>query len=224
MQTYTPDELLRSLVVPPPAFDVALAELVAQTEFGIRAEAESLGGERDRNFLVRAGNQELLLKVTNPAEPDALLAMQNAALRHIESRDPSLPVPRLRPSRNGADWVQALGTDGKTYRVRLLTYLPGLMFSQAHNDVRLLRELGATIARLDRALQGFFHPSADHALAWDLKHAGSLAYLAADLDPKVSRAGKRCARALPLHGDTRFTGASRSAHSQRRVLPQHGGE
>lgn len=156
MQSYTPDELLRSLVVPPPVSDVGLAERLAEAEFGIQANARSLGGERDRNFLVRAGNQELLLKVANEAESDTVLEMQNAALRHIEARDPSLPVPRLRQSRDGADWVRALGNDGKTYRVRLLTYLPGKMFSDVDDDARLLHEMGATIARLDRALQGFF--------------------------------------------------------------------
>ena len=195
-----------------------LAESVAEAEFGIRANATSLGGERDRNFLVQAGNQALLLKVANVAESDTLLAMQNAALRHIETRDPSLPVPRLRQTRESADWVQALGRDGKSYRVRLLTYLPGLMFSQAHDDTRLLRELGATIARLDRALQGFFHPSADHALAWDLKHAATLAYLADDLDPKIrglvsdvfDRYGSKVGPALPglrgqlIHNDVSY--------------------
>ena len=185
MQIYTSDELLQSLVVSPPAFDVGLAERLAETQFGIRANAKSLGGERDQNFLVRAGNQELLLKVANEAESDALLEMQNAALRHIEARDPSLPVPRLRQSRDGADWVRALGNDGKTYRVRLLTFLPGKMFSDADDDARALRELGATIARLDRSLQGFFHPSADHPLAWDLKRAGDLAHLADALDPSL---------------------------------------
>ena len=158
MQTYTPDELLRSLVVAPPDFDVGLAERVAEAEFGIRANAKSLGGERDKNFLVRAGNQKLLLKVANAAEPDALLSMQNAALRHIESRDSSLLVPRVRQSRDGADWVQALGNDGKTYRVRLLTYLSGKIFSETDDDARVFREMGATAARLERALQGFFMP------------------------------------------------------------------
>ena len=231
MQSYSPDELLRSLVVPPPVFDVGLAERLAEAEFGIQANARSLGGERDRNFLVRAGNQELLLKVANEAEPDTLLEMQNAALRHIEARDPSLPVPRLRQSCDGADWVRALGNDGKTYRVRLLTYLPGKMFSDVDDDARLLHEMGAIIARLDRALQGFFHASADHPLAWDLKHAGELAYLADELDPSIRQLAKdvfdrfstRVAPALAglrgqiIHNDVSFHNAVVSENSPHQI-------
>ena len=185
MHTYTSDELLKSLAASPPDFDVELAQRVAESAFGIRVNATALGGERDRNFLVSTGNQELLLKVANAAEPDTLLSMQNAALRHIEACDPGLPVPRVCQSRDGVDWAQAFGNDGNTYRVRLLTYLPGKMFSEAHDDAHLYREMGATMARLDRALHGFFHASADHPLGWDLKRAGVLAYLADDLDPPI---------------------------------------
>ena len=184
MSEPTAADLLHSLEVAPPVVDTGEAERIAAEVFGVHATASPLGGERDRNFRLSNDAGELLLKVANDAEPDTLLDFQSKALRHIERQDPSLPVPRVLSGPDGADWSTARCESG-AYRVRLLSYVAGIPLSEAPDDARLMRGLGEFTARMDRALQGFFHAGADHPLAWDLKHATRLRHLAGEIsDPR----------------------------------------
>ena len=172
------EQMLLSITTPPPTIESAEAERIATREFGVRGRAKALLGERDRNFLLAGSGEQWLLKITNAGESDSVLDLQCQGLRHIERQDPSLPVPRIHSHPSGADWAEVDDADGGACRVRLLSYLPGQQLGDAPDDARLMRSLGETTARLDRALRGFFHPGADHPLAWDLKRAATLAHLA----------------------------------------------
>ena len=177
MAAFERGALLRILESPRPDFTAAAAEGVAEREFGVRGRAAALGGERDANFLIRGAQGEWLLKIANPIELDALLDFQGAALEHIAARDPALPVPRVVRSLAGERWTRCGGEAAGGLRARMMSYLPGQPVDRAPCDPRLFRDAGAFAARLDRALRGFFHPAADHPLAWDLKRAGNLAGL-----------------------------------------------
>ena len=61
-------------------------------------------------------------------------------------------------------------------------YLPGATLKDAPDDPRLMRNVGEILARLGQALRGFFHPGADHLLAWDLKRMDRLSDLAANIN------------------------------------------
>ena len=182
------EQLLESLIMAPPAFGLAQGEATARDLFGFDATARDLGGERDRNFLLRNGDGVRLLKVGNQAEADSVLDLQCAALRHIGERDPELFVPRLFRTASGADWAVAESEHGEPLRVRLLTFLPGLAFRDAAHEGPLLTDLGQMLGRLDRALRGFFHPAADHLLAWDLKRAATLRELVPGITSDHERA------------------------------------
>ena len=177
MPIFEPEALLRILDSPRPAFGVREAEAVAERCFGVRGRATALEGERDANFRIRAEDGDRLLKIANGAEEDALLDFQGAALEHLAACDPALPVPRVVRTRAGERWTHCEGADGTRLRARMMSYLPGQPMDRAPCDPRLFRDAGAFAARLDRALRGFFHPAADHPLAWDLKRAGHLAGL-----------------------------------------------
>jgi len=173
VENHSPEQMLASLRMPCPDFDLDDA-LKASAEFGLSGRLNELGGERDRNFLISRDDGELLIKVTNAAEPDELVRFQNAALRHIEKQDPSVPVPRLYPVPGGGDWLAIGNKAGVTHRVRVLSFLPGLAVREAPDDPRMMQAIGSAAASLDKALRGFFHPAADHPLAWDIKNAHRL--------------------------------------------------
>ena len=115
-----------------------------------------------------------MLKFANSEEDPGVLDLQHQALSHIERRDAGLPVPRVIRTKAGelSDIVE--GPDGRRHIVRLLGYMPGTDLSAVAQTPELHRNLGATLARLDVALRGFFHPAADHVLLWDLKRAPEL--------------------------------------------------
>ncbi len=160
----------------PPAFSEAAARQILREGFGV--EPSSLGplaGERDQNFRVdTAGGQRFLLKISNPADDGPILAMQAAALRHIEQVDPGLPVMRAIPAVAGEPWIDVPGPDSRTYPARLFTFLPGQVTANTALSTAAIWSHGQVTARLGRALRGFFHPAADYGILWDITHLPEL--------------------------------------------------
>jgi len=160
---------------PAPAFSTAQAEEIAARGFDLRASARPLASERDQNFRLRAEDgSEWVLKIANPAEDPAILDMQTRALLHIAQVDPKLAVPRVGTTREGAPFHEVDGDDGRRFIVRVLSFLPGQPLGDAAPHPALARDVGATAARLARALRGFSHPSSRHPLLWDLTQAPGL--------------------------------------------------
>ena len=156
------------------ALDVstATAEQVARERWGIAGRAKLLTGERDRNFYFRAEDgREFVLKFANPVEDAATTDMQIKGLRHIERVDPGMPVPRVVPLLDGSVETLVPHETGGIQRVRLLTWLPGVSLKDSRRSAAQRRNLGAALARVGKALQGFSHPAQHHPLIWDMQHA-----------------------------------------------------
>jgi len=131
-----------------PAFSTREAEAIAQRSFDIQASAHPLASERDQNFHLRAKDgSEWVLKIANPAENPALLDMQTQALLHIAKIDPSLPIPRVKVTPDGALFHQIDAADGRRFSVRVLSFLPGQLLVDATLHPALLRDVGAMAAR-----------------------------------------------------------------------------
>ena len=162
-------ERLDPLASRPPAFEREAARRILRDVFGVEASLTPLAGERDQNFRVEtADGRRLLFKISNPADARSVVEMQTAALRHIERVDPGLPVMRALPSMTGEFWVEVAGPDGRTYPVRLFTFLPGQMTATTALTNQAIWSFGQVTARLGRALRGFFHPAADYEILWDI--------------------------------------------------------
>jgi 4-aminobutyrate aminotransferase-like enzyme len=158
-----------------PSFSADAATQVVRELYGIEGGFSRLYGERDQNFRVCATDgTDYVLKFANSDEDPGVLDMQHQALAHIEERDPDLPIPRVIRTLDGAMSGSLDDADGKAHIVRLLSFLPGIDLADVPLTSKVLRALGTTTARLDKALRSFFHPSADHVLLWDLKHLPDL--------------------------------------------------
>src|SRR5215467_6639126 len=66
------------------------------------------------------------------------------------------------------------GPDGRTYPVRLFTFLPGRTMAATALSSGAIRSVGQTAARLGRALRCFFHPAADYEILWDITRLPAL--------------------------------------------------
>jgi 4-aminobutyrate aminotransferase-like enzyme/Ser/Thr protein kinase RdoA (MazF antagonist) len=177
------------LAAPPPRFSTADAEGIARRVFGIEGTASPLDSERDQNFRIEAPEGlGYVLKISNPAEDPAVVDMQTEALRHIARADPSLPLPR--PHRSGAGDYHPRVKDGEggTYLVRLIDFMPGRMFEARELSLEALHGYGACVARVGRALRGFFHPAAHQVLLWDVRHAARLRPLLPHIENADARA------------------------------------
>lgn len=163
-----------ALKATPPSFNAAEGERIARDLFGLAVKADRLHGERDCNFkLSAADGRQYLLKLFDSAHDAGNSDCLAQVLRHLEEQDASLPVSKLLPALDGAT-LSRMVRDGASYEVALLSYLPGTLLRDAASFTAYLRELGALLARVDRALQGFFHPSLSRSLAWDMRRLPEL--------------------------------------------------
>jgi len=152
-----------------PDFSPAEAEEIAVRNFGVSGSARALVSERDQNFHLHCDDgRDFVLKISNPAEDPAVLDFQIQALLHIGRVRPELPVPHIAMSVEGTPSCTVDGADGRRFVTRLLSYLPGRVLDKMHASPALLRDVGASAARLGQALRGFFHPAARHEMLWDL--------------------------------------------------------
>ena len=150
-------------------FREADAERLARELYGRAGSARPLPGERDENFLLATEGGSFVLKIAEESEREEVLDLQNAALRWLADRAPSLPLPRVVPSAGGLAIAVAAAPDGARRLVRLLTYLPGTVIAEANpRTPAMLEDVGRFLGELDAALDGFAHPAAaGRDLAWD---------------------------------------------------------
>jgi 4-aminobutyrate aminotransferase-like enzyme/Ser/Thr protein kinase RdoA (MazF antagonist) len=167
---------LLALRTSPPVFSAAQAERVARDTYGLVGTVRALPGERDCNFhLSTADRREYVLKIIDLEAGPETIDCQVSVLRHLAEQDPSLPIPRLFPTTPGGETGMVVGQDGVKYTTCLVGFLPGRLLAEVPSQRRLLESLGDTLARLDRALQGFFHPALGQRLAWDVRRLPELA-------------------------------------------------
>ena len=162
------------LRVPPPAFGPEEAARIAERVFGLTGEISRLPSERDENYRIDAADGSRVLKISNPADGEAVVGMQTEALRHVARVDPELPVVRVVETVRGSAWERVTAADGRVHLVRAFTFLAGRNPRATDLDATALRRWGGSVARLGRALRGFFHPAARQQLLWDIAQAPAL--------------------------------------------------
>lgn len=206
---------MRALRTTTSGMGISEALEAARKIYGIDGLITDLAGERDRNFSIRATDGTgFVLKFLDDAADPPTVDCQIGLLRHVAEQDANLPVPRVRSTLSGAssgNWSH----EGSAQATLLVDLLPGICLSSIRPDPPMLGELGKTIGRLDRALQGFFHPALGQSLVWDMRRlpelAGFIPYIAAqDTRRLVSDAVAECTESLPrwrglasqaIHGD-----------------------
>jgi Ser/Thr protein kinase RdoA (MazF antagonist) len=180
---------------PAPRFSAARAAIVLQEHFAIRGSLKPLVSERDQNFLVSTEESErFVMKITNSAERPDVTDFQTGALLHMQESDPAFPVPRVYPALNGAYCVSVAADDGREHLLRVLSWLDGTPLRFVENGRDVARSLGACLARLDIALQGYRQPCGEYELLWDIRRAGTLTGLLDNI--KDSSLRKACALRL----------------------------
>ncbi|HEX6261828.1 MAG TPA: aminotransferase class III-fold pyridoxal phosphate-dependent enzyme, partial [Actinomycetota bacterium] len=192
-------------------FSADEASAIAARLFGVEGPATPLASERDQGFLLGGG----VLKISNAGERPEVLDMETAAALHVRRVDPDLPL---------AMPIPLVGTDPPAYRaevdghlIRMFERLPGrASVPGAELGLDAVRAFGEMLARLGRALRGFFHPAAGRVILWDVQHALSLRPLLREIEDEGARAladralrrfGERALPAWPhlraqvIHGD-----------------------
>jgi 4-aminobutyrate aminotransferase-like enzyme len=166
-----------------PAFDLwqkptpSLEEVKswARDLFGLEGEFEKLHGERDLNYKISTGEHgAFVLKLSSLDEDLSAIAFQVEALDYIAHRDPELAIPQLLASLSNLPVETVELASGDHCYLRVLTFVEGGLLENTPPTKHLNRSIGQLMARLDKALTGFFHPAADQRHPWVLMNAADL--------------------------------------------------
>lgn len=180
---------------PRPEFALADARRIARERFGLEGQVVALPGERDLNFRIDSedgSGASFVLKIAHAGEVRGNLELQHRALAHLARREPTLALQRLVPAADGQELVEIASPAGDRHWVRLLTFLPGRLWSELAAPTRrrgsLLESLGATLGKVDRGLADFDSPDAHRELKWDLAQAGWIRDYLVHIDDAARRA------------------------------------
>jgi len=134
----------------------------------------ALPGYADINFAVTdvANGARHVLKLAHPAVEATALQLENAVMRHLAAAGLTVNTPLPIVATSGADIIPIRDAEGALWHVRLLTYVPGRLWSEATPaPAERLHGLGRALAELDIALSGFSHPHMQRQGDWDLRGA-----------------------------------------------------
>ena len=170
------DPMLAGLLASaPPRIPAEHAEAVLREHWGIDGQTHEIACERDQNFRVETTQGiGYVLKLSNPQENPQNTNFQTEALRWVERTDPTLPVPRVVATREGHQELTLKLPDGRYSVVRVLSWIDGTPLYMVGITPAMQEKIGTILARLGRALCGFKHPGARHAILWDIRNTTRL--------------------------------------------------
>ena len=157
---------------PCPTLSERQARALLNQHYGLDGGLQALGSQQDLNFRLDSDQGRYVLKVCHGSYSAVELEAQHAALGYLRER--GVPVPAVRAALSG-EQLLSLEIDGQGVRARLLEYIDGQTLTRLkHLPPRLVAELGALCARVDRVLADFSHPGLTRTLQWDPQHAQAL--------------------------------------------------
>jgi 4-aminobutyrate aminotransferase-like enzyme/Ser/Thr protein kinase RdoA (MazF antagonist) len=222
---------LIALRTSPPSFSVAEGERIARDSFGLAVQAAPLHGERDCNLHLRTARTaspsgEYVLKIMDVAADAAAVECLGSALEWLAEQDSALAAPRILPSQAG-EIISRFSRNGVPYAACLLSFVPGTLLSKVPANRTLLRNVGEHLARVDRALQGFFHPAFARRLAWDMRQLPELVQFsrcigAAPLRQGVEAVAARTRDLLPRLRGLRSQAIHGDCHGQNVLIAEDG--
>jgi hydroxylysine kinase len=151
--------------------------------YGISGTLKRFDTEKDDTFrVVTSSGKKFVLKVANPDESAEEIGFQHGILKHIESRDPTVPIPRIINTCDGWDMFQITDVDGSLRYVRMLTFIDGTPLDETQSNSRERVEIGKMLARLRYSTEGFSHVAEDRYYAWDVQNLLTLEHLLGEVD------------------------------------------
>ena len=151
-------------------FDQNTVEKIAAKLYHKTGAVKLLPGEMDLNFLIKTESGDYILKIASAEKCDLdFLKFQNNLLDHLNGGDPTLLLPETIISISGKS-IEELEIDGNKFYVRLLSWLPGKLWSDTTLHTKgLLYDLGKKAGHLTNLLSDFEDPyPRQREFDWDI--------------------------------------------------------
>ena len=155
-----------------PVFDQEEVQALAKKHYGIDATVKKLDSYIDQNFhLTTTTDASYVLKIANAEETASMLEAQNAILEFLNEEDGLLHFPNVHPDLQGNTITLIPDASGRSFRMRLLSFLPGTFMSAVSSfNHSYFQALGEAIGEMDACLLQFAHGGAHRYLNWDLRN------------------------------------------------------
>ncbi|WP_328841785.1 phosphotransferase [Streptomyces europaeiscabiei] len=150
--------------------DVMLVSTLLEEHYRLTGRLGRLATEKDDTFRLSTDPRNYLVKVSPPDEVEAVVALQTAAMRYLETAAAHLPVQRVKLTADGDDHVTIRLNDGRTRILRVFDFVEGQVLADANPDAEQLARAGEMLGLIDLALRPFTHPADRRGLAWDIRH------------------------------------------------------
>lgn len=157
--------------------DAGLVSTLLEKDYGLAGRLQSVATEKDDTFRLRTEESGYLVKVSPPDEAEAVVGLQTAAMRFLETTAAELPVQRVRLTVDGRDHVVIVTTDGRARILRVFAFVEGAVWARTEPDGEQLAKVGEMLGRVDVALEAFAHPADQRGLVWNLRHFHELSGL-----------------------------------------------
>jgi Ser/Thr protein kinase RdoA (MazF antagonist) len=159
-----------------------------EENYGILGALKRFETEKDDTFrVITTDRQKFVLKIANSGETFDEIDFQHRLLNYAETRDPSLPIPRIIKTRDGRDIFQITDVDGTLLYVWLLSFIDGTPLCETQSNARERVKIGKMLARIRHGTEGFSHAHEDRYYAWDVQHLLTLEHLLDEVDSPDQR-------------------------------------
>ncbi len=148
------------------------AEAILLRLYDIKGSASPLPGDTDFNFRIDThGSPAYILKISRPEVDIDYLDYQCALLDFLADNSVDLNTPRVVRDKNGNTLSEITDEQGHRRKVRLLTWIPGRLWSAVNPQTDALRhQLGDVGGKITSVLAHFDHPQAHRETQWDIAY------------------------------------------------------
>jgi Ser/Thr protein kinase RdoA (MazF antagonist) len=156
-----------------PLFEASDAARIAARLYALEGPLKALHGERDINFLITSERGRFVFKIANAEESVQMLDCQHRVFERIAAQRVFPRVACALKSVDGNEIETVTDARGQQHYCRVLPFLEGRIWSEFEiSSPVLLHNLGASLAALDRALEGFSHAGLARPLLWNMETTG----------------------------------------------------
>lgn len=140
--------------------------------YGIEGRLTRLPGE-NLNFLVtETDGTKHVLKIVDEHMPPAVVQMEHAVMEYAVAAGFKPHLPQIIENQYGNLNTPIILRKNGSNRILLIEFIDGTEMSELSNiSVRLLLDLGKTVAEFDVAMEDFEHPAAQRSHRWNLAEA-----------------------------------------------------
>jgi 4-aminobutyrate aminotransferase-like enzyme/Ser/Thr protein kinase RdoA (MazF antagonist) len=153
-------------------FTEARIQQLAKEHYGLSATAKTLNGYDELNFLLTdTNNKKFILKVSDENQSYPFLDAQAKIIKHLSNSPLARNFQQFCINTQGNELTPIL-EDGKTYYLRILSFLQGTFwFEKTNKSIGLYQKLGKFMGTMDKSLQDFSHTAMHRRYTWDISNA-----------------------------------------------------